>query len=83
MALIQASSSRAQNASSPTLISQPMSDLDMLGDEDTEENEEDIGVVWEEAAEDFSPPDCHYIEEKASRNMLFNIEKLIVSVLKI
>lgn len=36
--------------------------------------------MLEEDAVDFFPPRCHYIEERASCNMLDNIAKLIASV---
>lgn len=43
---------------------------DMLVVEDavTDGNKQTIEVLLEEAAEDFSSPDCHYVEEGASHN---------------
>lgn len=84
--LIQPSLSRAQKffAFSPTPISPPELDLEIpvledTGTEetDTEEMKKDIEAILEEAGEDSSAPDFHYIEREASRSMLANVEKLI------
>lgn len=41
-----------------------------------EGNEEDVEALFEEAAEDFCPPHCHYIEEGALSNMFANVREL-------
>lgn len=64
--LIQTSLFRAQKC--PTFFHTPISQLELPvpGDAGLEGNEEDVEAVLEKAAEDFSPPHCHCIEEVTS-----------------